>query len=84
MEIPTKFRIGALDLAALISEKIGSYVDMNFMQFLAADGNTVHLWYMNGGGSGPSVEITLTQQANGWHVALREHPAGTEQNIELP
>ncbi len=39
MTEPAKPRIGALDIAELISAKIGSYVDMNFMQFLAADGN---------------------------------------------
>lgn len=29
-------RIGALDIAQAIAERIGSYVDMNFIQFLAS------------------------------------------------
>jgi hypothetical protein len=32
-------RIGALDIAGAISERIGSYVDMNFIEFLAVEGN---------------------------------------------
>lgn len=30
-------RIGALDIAEAIAARIGSYVDMNFMQFLAVE-----------------------------------------------
>ncbi len=32
-------RIGALDIAEAIHERIGTYVDMNFMQFLAVEGD---------------------------------------------
>ena len=77
-------RIGALDIAGAISERIGSYVDMNFMQFLAVDGDRIHCWYMNSGGEGPTFEIELTRSSDGWSLALTEHPPGTEQEIEIP
>lgn len=32
-------RIGALDIAEAIYERIGSYIDMNFVQFLAVEGD---------------------------------------------
>ena len=77
-------RIGALDIAQAISERIGSYVDMNFFQFLAVEGNRVQCWYMNSGGNGPTFEIELHSQSNGWLMKLIEHPPGTEQQIEEP
>jgi len=52
-------RIGALDIAEAIHERIGSYVDMNFMQFLAVDGDCIHCWYMNCEGEGPTFHIEL-------------------------
>ena len=47
-------RIGALDIAEAIADRIGSYVDMDFVQFLAVDGDRIQCWYMNSGGEGPS------------------------------
>ncbi|MDF7775379.1 hypothetical protein P1X14_08985 [Sphingomonas sp. AOB5] len=77
-------RIGALDIAEAISERIGSYVDMEFMQFLAVQGDRIDCWYMNSGGDGPSFAIEIVRSGNGWELHLTEHPAGTEQSIELP
>jgi hypothetical protein len=77
-------RVGALDIAEAIHERIGSYVDMNFMQFLAVEGDRVRCWYMNSGGSGPSFDIELTRDGSGWSLTLTEHPPGTEQDIEVP
>ena len=77
-------RIGALDIAEAISAEIGSFVSMDFIQFLAVEGGDVRCWYMNCAGDGPSFEITLTLNNGGWLMDLIEHPAGTEQQIELP
>ena len=77
-------RIGALDIAEAISERIGSYVDMNFMQFLAVNGNRIHCWYMNSGGQGPTFHIELVQNGGGWSMELTEYPPDTEQEIEVP
>lgn len=77
-------RIGALDIAEAIQERIGSYVDMNFIQFLAVEGDWVRCWYMNSGGDGPTFEIDLQKASDGWLMTLQEHPPGTEQSIELP
>lgn len=77
-------RVGALDIAEAIQERIGSYVDMNFMQFLAVDGDHIHCWYMNSGGKGPTVHIELVRGDGGWSVELTEHPPGLEQEIEVP
>jgi len=77
-------RIGALDIAGAIHERLGSYVDMNFMQFVAVEGDRVHCWYMNSGGEGPSFHIELVPTDGGWSVELTEHPPGTEQDIEVP
>jgi len=77
-------RIGALDIAEAVSERIGSFVFMDFIKFLAADEDTVHCWYMNSGGKGPSFEINLRRTDGGWSMELIEHPAGTEQAIEIP
>ena len=54
-------RIGALDIAEAISARIGSYVDMNFIQFLAVEGDRIDCWYMNSGGEGPSFHVNLTR-----------------------
>jgi hypothetical protein len=83
MMIPRK-RIGALDIAEAIQERIGSYVDMNFMQFLAVEDDRIYCWYMNSGGNGPSYEIELARHPSGWTLSLEEHPPGTEQEIEAP
>ena len=77
-------RIGALDIAEAIAERIGSYVDMNFVQFLAVERERVQCWYMNDAGKGPSFEIELHQSETGWRMKLTEHPAGTDQRIEVP
>jgi hypothetical protein len=77
-------RIGALDVAEAIHERIGSYVHMEFMEFLAVEGDRIHCWYMNSGGEGPSFHIELVRNGTGWTMELTEHPPGTEQNIEVP
>jgi len=77
-------RIGALDIAEAIYERIGSYIDMNFMQFLAVEDDHVLCWYMNSGGEGPTFEIELVRSGQGWSMRLTEHPPGTEQEIEVP
>lgn len=77
-------RIGALDIAGAIQERIGSYVDMNFMQFVAVEGDRIHCWYMNSGGEGPTFQIEIVRNSAGdWSIDLTEHPAGTEQGIEV-
>jgi len=76
-------RIGALGIAEVVSQRIGSFVFVDFIQFLAVDGDTVHCWYMNSGGEGPSYEINLTRATDGWNMELIEHPPGTEQTIEI-
>jgi hypothetical protein len=77
-------RVGALDIAEAIHQRIGSYVDITFMQFLAVEGDRVHCWYMNSGGDGPTFHIELARKGSGWSVELTEHPPGTEQDIEVP
>jgi len=84
MSAPVLARIGALDIAEAVSERIGSFVFMDFIQFLAADEETVRCWYMNSGGKGPSFEINLQRTDGGWLMELVEHPPGTEQTIEVP
>lgn len=78
------FRVGALDIAEAIHERIGSYVDMDFIQFLAVEGDRIHCWYSNSGGAGPAFHIELTRNDDGWSVELKEHPPGTEQDLEVP
>lgn len=77
-------RIGALDIAEAIADQIGSYVDMNFIQFLAVEGDRVCCWYMNSDGNGPTVEVELQRRPDGWLMRLDEHPPGTEQKVEVP
>lgn len=84
MDQAAKLRIGALDIAEAISEQIGSYVHMEFMQFLAVEGDVVRCWYVNSGGEGPSFEVVLRRNEGGWALELAEHPPGTEQTIEVP
>lgn len=80
----TSSRIGALDIAKAISELIGSYVDMNFMQFLAVEGDRIRCWYMNSSGGGPSFDIEMRRIGEGWSLTLTELPPGTDQEIEVP
>ena len=77
-------RIGALDIAGAISERIGSYVDMTFIEFLAVEGDHIRCWYMNAGGNGPTFEIEITRSGQEWTLNLTEHPPGTEQDVEVP
>ena len=57
---------------------------MNFIQFVAVEGDVIDLWYMNSGGEGPSVHIQLQKVEERWEVELKELPPGMEQNIEVP
>jgi hypothetical protein len=77
-------RIGALDIAEAIALRIGSYVDMSFLQFLAVERDRVLCSYSNSGGDGPSFGVELTRAEDGWLLDLTEHAAGTEQQIEVP
>ncbi|MGH1558124.1 hypothetical protein ACRAWD_10635 [Caulobacter segnis] len=76
-------RVGALDIAEAIAERIGSYVDMNFIQFLSADADRIQCWYMNSGGEGPTFRIDLLRAEGGWDLDLIELPSGTEQDVEI-
>ena len=42
---PILRRIGALDIAAELSSKIGSYVHNEFIEFLAVEDDSVRCWY---------------------------------------
>jgi hypothetical protein len=77
-------RIGALDIVNAIAERIGSYVDMSFIEFLVVEGDLVKCWYMNSGGEGPTFDITLRRESETWMLMLQELPPGTEQKIEVP
>ncbi|MEM6856392.1 MAG: hypothetical protein AAF559_00850 [Pseudomonadota bacterium] len=57
---------------------------MDFIQFVAVEGNIIDLWYMNSGGEGPSYHIQLSRGEDVWEVELKELPPGTEQQIEVP
>lgn len=80
----TSARIGALDIAGAISDRIGSYVDMDFMQFLAVEGDRIRCWYMNSGGEGPSFDIEMRRIGESCSLFLTELPPGTDQEIEVP
>ena len=77
-------RIGALDIAEAIAERIGSYVHMDLIQFLAVEDDRVWCWYMNSDGKGPTFGIELHRATDGWLMKLDEHPPGTEQQREVP
>ena len=74
-------RIGALDIAEAISERIGSYVDMNFMQFLAVERDRILCRYMNCDGEGPTFAIEIFREDEGWSLKLTEHPPGTDHGM---
>jgi hypothetical protein len=84
MEQTKLSRIGSLDIAEAISERIGSFVFMDFIQFLAVERDTVRCWYMNNGGEGPSFEINLRRVEDGWTITIVEHPPGMQQIVEVP
>ncbi len=77
-------RIGALDIAGAISERIGSYVDMYSIEFLAVDGDRIHCWYQHPANDGPTFAIALTVEGNEWALQLTEQLPGAEQNVEIP
>ena len=77
-------RIGALDIAEAIADRIGSYVHMEFIEFLAADADRIQCWYMNSGGEGPSFGIDLHRVDGGWLLDLTQFAPGTKQTVELP
>ena len=77
-------RIGALDIAGAISERIGSYVDMFSIEFLAVGGERIQCWYQGRGDDAPVFAIEMTRSGAEWTLALTEHPPGTEQEVEVP
>ena len=77
-------RIGALDIAEALSERIGSYVDIYSIGFLAAEDNRIHCWYQSPLSEGPVFHIEMVRDSNDWSLHLTEHPPGTEQLIETP
>lgn len=77
-------RISALDIAGALSERIGSYVDLYSIEFLAVEGNRIQCWYQSPVPDGPVFHIEMAQQEAQWTLKLSEQPPGTEQQIELP
>lgn len=77
-------RIGALDIANAISERIGSYVDLYSIEFLAVEGTSLHCWYQSPLANGPVFQIKIDRSNERWSLELIEHPPGTEQQIEMP
>lgn len=59
-------RIGSLDIAEAVIAVIGSYLVMNFVQFLAVEGSQVRCWYVTSDDDGPASKITLTFEVDGW------------------
>jgi hypothetical protein len=82
MPAPIFSKIAAIDIAEAVSERIGSFVFVDFIQFLSVEEDTVRCWYINSGGEGPSYEINLGRAHGGWALELIEHPPGTEPVIE--
>ncbi len=80
----TSKRVGALDIAEAISAQIGSYVDMTSIEFLAVERDRINCWYVSRSGEGPTFAIELTRSGEQWTLLLTKHPAGTEQEIEVP
>jgi len=77
-------RIGALEIAEALSERIGSYVDLHSIEFLAVEDGSIHCWYQHSLADGPVFHIEIVRTASEWSLHLREHPPGTEQQIEMP
>ena len=78
----TANRIGALDIAEALSERIGSYVDLYSIEFLAVEDGHIHCWYQNPVTEGPVFQIEMVGDGSNWTLHLHEHPPGTEQQIE--
>lgn len=76
-------RIGALDIAGALSERIGSYVDLYSIEFMAVEGSRIHCWYQSPLPEGPVFHVEITRIGEEWMLNLNEHPPGTEQKIEV-
>ncbi len=77
-------RIGALDIAGAISERIGSYVDLYSIEFLAVENDLIHCWYQSPLADGPVFHIELMRRDGDWALNRSEQLAGSEQQIEIP
>lgn len=77
-------RIGALDIAGALSERIGSYVDLYSIEFIAVEGDRIHCWYQSPLTDGPVFHVEIMRDSEGWTLNLNEQPPGTEQQIEVP
>lgn len=80
----TANRIGALEIAEALSERVGSYVDLYSIEFLAVEDSRIHCWYQSPVADGPVFQIEMVRDGGNWTLHLREHPPGTEQQIEAP
>ncbi len=76
-------RIGALEIAEALSERIGSYVDLYSIEFLAVEDSRIHCWYQSPQADGPVFHIEMVRTDSEWSLHLSEHPPGTEQQIEI-
>lgn len=77
-------RIGALEIAEALSERIGSYVDYHSIEFLAVEDGIIHCWYQHPLADSPVFHIEMVRAESEWSLRLREHAPGTEQQIEMP
>lgn len=77
-------RIGALDIVGALSERIGSYVDLYSIEFIAVEGSRIHCWYQSPQPDGPVFHVEITQAGQGWTLKLNEQAPGTDQQIEVP
>lgn len=77
-------RIGALNIAEALSERLVSYVDVYSIEFLAVKEGRIHCWYQSPVADGPVFHGEMVRDGNDWSLHLTEHPPGTEQQIETP
>ena len=75
-------RIGAIDVAGVIAEQMGSYVDMNSIQFLVVQGDRIHCCYQHPANDGPTFSIEMTQRGGEWTLDVIEQPPGREREAE--
>ena len=75
-------RLGALDIAEAPSERIGSFVDVYSIEFMAVEESRIHCWYQSPRADGPVFHVEMVREGNDWSLHLTEHPPGTEQKIE--